>query len=183
MISFFWQNLPFIKLKFKDWPLINNFFLGIRQLFKLGRFSIFKPAETQFFMNVITASLRDRLTKASHSLFITLFIRFTFFIYHTFFSSHFFYLSYFFHRTFYLFYFFIYHTFLSVVSTGRLNAFYVGLVPLEYFPSEPPHSTYVIVSLCGVFNLHRHTTSSALNCDFICGSSYFSTKYKHKTMT
>ena len=36
----------------------------------------------------------------------------------------------------------------SVVSIGRLTAFYVVLVPLEYILSEPPHSTYIIVSFC-----------------------------------
>ena len=34
----------------------------------------------------------------------------------------------------------------TVVSIGRLTAFYVVLVPKEYIPSEPPHSAYVIVS-------------------------------------
>ena len=34
----------------------------------------------------------------------------------------------------------------KVVSIGRLTAFYVVLVPLEYIPGEPPHSNYVIVS-------------------------------------
>ena len=33
----------------------------------------------------------------------------------------------------------------EVVSIGRLTACYVVFVPLEHFPSEPPHSTYVIV--------------------------------------
>ena len=33
-----------------------------------------------------------------------------------------------------------------VVSIGRLTAFYVVLVPMEYIPSKPPHSAYVIVS-------------------------------------
>ena len=33
------------------------------------------------------------------------------------------------------------------VSIGHLTAFYVVLVPMEYIPSEPPHSAYVIVSL------------------------------------
>ena len=37
---------------------------------------------------------------------------------------------------------FIFHL---VVSIGRFPAFYVVLVPLEYIPSIPPHSTYVIV--------------------------------------
>ena len=35
-----------------------------------------------------------------------------------------------------------------VVSIGRLTAFYVILVPMEYIPSEPPHSAYVSVSFC-----------------------------------
>ena len=38
----------------------------------------------------------------------------------------------------------------SVVSIGRLTAFYVVLVPVELIPSEPPHGTYVIVSFCTV---------------------------------
>ena len=33
----------------------------------------------------------------------------------------------------------------TVVSIGRFPAFYVVLVPLEYIPSIPPHSSYVIV--------------------------------------
>ena len=33
-----------------------------------------------------------------------------------------------------------------VVYIGRLTAFYVIFVPMEYIPSEPPHSPYVIVS-------------------------------------
>ena len=33
-----------------------------------------------------------------------------------------------------------------VVSIGRLTAFCVVLVPMEFIPSEPPHSNYVIVS-------------------------------------
>ena len=33
-----------------------------------------------------------------------------------------------------------------VVSFGRLTTFYVVLVPMEFIPSEPPHSAYVIVS-------------------------------------
>ena len=32
------------------------------------------------------------------------------------------------------------------VYIGRLTAFYVIFVPMEYIPSEPPHSPYVIVS-------------------------------------
>ena len=36
----------------------------------------------------------------------------------------------------------------TVVSIGRLTAFYVVLVPMEYILSEPPHSAYVIVSFC-----------------------------------
>ena len=36
----------------------------------------------------------------------------------------------------------------SVVSIGRLTAFYVVLVPMELIPSKPPHGTYVIVSFC-----------------------------------
>ena len=36
----------------------------------------------------------------------------------------------------------------TVVSIGRLTAFYVVLVPVELIPSEPPHGTYVIVSFC-----------------------------------
>ena len=32
-----------------------------------------------------------------------------------------------------------------VVSIGHFAAFYVVLVPLEYIPTIPPHSTYVIV--------------------------------------
>ena len=37
---------------------------------------------------------------------------------------------------------------LKVVSIGRLTAFYVVFVPMEYIPSEPPPCTYVIVSFC-----------------------------------
>ena len=33
-----------------------------------------------------------------------------------------------------------------VVSIGCFTAFYVVLVPMEFIPSEPPHSAYVIVS-------------------------------------
>ena len=33
-----------------------------------------------------------------------------------------------------------------VVFIGRLAAFYVVLVPMEFIPSEPPQSAYVIVS-------------------------------------
>ena len=36
----------------------------------------------------------------------------------------------------------------TVVSIGRLTAFYVVLVPMELIPSKPPHGTYVIVSFC-----------------------------------
>ena len=32
------------------------------------------------------------------------------------------------------------NNFLGVVSIVRLTAFYVDLVPMEYIPSEPPHS-------------------------------------------
>ena len=32
-----------------------------------------------------------------------------------------------------------------VISIGHSPAFYVLFVPLEYIPSIPPHSTYVIV--------------------------------------
>ena len=32
-----------------------------------------------------------------------------------------------------------------VVSIGHCRAFYVVLDPLEYIPTIPPHSTYVIV--------------------------------------
>ena len=32
-----------------------------------------------------------------------------------------------------------------VVSIGHSRAFNVALVPLEYIPSVPPHSTYIIV--------------------------------------
>ena len=35
-----------------------------------------------------------------------------------------------------------------VVSIGRLTAFYVVFVPVEYIPSEPPPYTYLIVSFC-----------------------------------
>ena len=35
-----------------------------------------------------------------------------------------------------------------VVSIGRLAAFYVVLVPMEYIPSKPPLCAYVIVSFC-----------------------------------
>ena len=35
-----------------------------------------------------------------------------------------------------------------VVSIGRLTAFYVVFVPMEYISSEPPPYTYVIVSFC-----------------------------------
>ena len=35
-----------------------------------------------------------------------------------------------------------------VSSIGRLTAFYVVLVPLEFIPSEPPLYAYVIVSFC-----------------------------------
>ena len=35
-----------------------------------------------------------------------------------------------------------------VVSFGRLTTFYVVLVPMELFPSKPPHGTYIIVSFC-----------------------------------
>ena len=35
----------------------------------------------------------------------------------------------------------------KVVSIGRLTAFYVVLVPMEYIPSKPPHSAYVTVLL------------------------------------
>ena len=34
----------------------------------------------------------------------------------------------------------------KVVSIGRLTAFYVVLVPMEYIPSKPLLSAYVIVS-------------------------------------
>ena len=37
-------------------------------------------------------------------------------------------------------YFFLVLGQLTVVSIGRLTAFYVVFVPLEYIPSEPPHS-------------------------------------------
>ena len=40
------------------------------------------------------------------------------------------------------------YSLISVVSIGRLAAFYVILVPMEYIPNEPPHSAYVIVSFC-----------------------------------
>ena len=33
----------------------------------------------------------------------------------------------------------------GVVSIGRLTAFYVIFVPMEYIPSKPPHWTYIIV--------------------------------------
>ena len=33
-----------------------------------------------------------------------------------------------------------------VVSIGRLTAFYIVFVPLEYIPCEPPHGNYAIVS-------------------------------------
>ena len=36
----------------------------------------------------------------------------------------------------------------GVVSIGGLTAFHVVLVPMEYIPSESPHSAYVIVSFC-----------------------------------
>ena len=38
------------------------------------------------------------------------------------------------------------HGCFSVVSRGSFNAFYVDFFPLEYIPSIPPHSTYVIVN-------------------------------------
>ena len=36
----------------------------------------------------------------------------------------------------------------SVVSIGRLTAFYVVLVPMELIPSKPPPCAYVIVLFC-----------------------------------
>ena len=35
-----------------------------------------------------------------------------------------------------------------VVSIGRLTAFNVVLVPMEFIPSKPPHIPYVIVLFC-----------------------------------
>ena len=34
----------------------------------------------------------------------------------------------------------------TVVSSGHFHAFCVIFVPLDYIPTEPPHSTYVKVS-------------------------------------
>ena len=33
----------------------------------------------------------------------------------------------------------------STVSSGPFRAFHVVFIPLEYIPTIPPHSTYVIV--------------------------------------
>ena len=42
--------------------LLNAFLIpGLKQLFKLLGFSIFKPKETKFFMDIVQATLRDRL--------------------------------------------------------------------------------------------------------------------------
>ena len=50
--------------------------------------------------------------------------------------------------------------YLTVVSIGRLTAFFVILVPVELIPSKPPHTHYVIV----VFStLQKGSTYSHLN--------------------
>ena len=56
-----------------------------------------------------------------------------------------------------------------VVSIGRLAALYVVFVPLEYNLTEPPHSTYVIVSsmyfVGDMFDLHRQTSLLSIQID------------------
>jgi len=40
---------------------------GLSQIFKFSGASIFKPKETQFFIDVITTTLRDRISKGDSS--------------------------------------------------------------------------------------------------------------------
>ena len=37
--------------------------IGVRHIFRAGGFSIFKPRETQFFIDVITTTLRNRMAQ------------------------------------------------------------------------------------------------------------------------
>ena len=55
-----------------------------------------------------------------------------------------------------------------VVSSGHSRAFYVVFVPLEYIPSIPPHSTYIIV-ICTYHRVtFRRDKELVNNCDMIC---------------
>ena len=44
-----------------------NLYTGFQQVYRLCGFSIFKPKETQFFVDVITTTIRDRIAKGDSS--------------------------------------------------------------------------------------------------------------------
>jgi hypothetical protein len=44
-----------------------NLLTGFQQVYRLCGFSIFKPKETQFFVDVITTTIRDRIAKGDSS--------------------------------------------------------------------------------------------------------------------
>ena len=85
----------------------------------------------------------------------------------------------------------------KVVSIGRLAAFYVVFVPMEYIPSKPPHWACVIVSFLylakrlhvfntpivniGIYGLtHLHSAEAELISVIPLNSS---PKVQNKTMT